>query len=246
MTLSAALHGATIGRRWTPLELSGLVAWYDASVTTSVTTATGGVSQWDDLSGNGNHATQTTSGNRPDSVTDGIDFVKANGDFLTTAISASSSSRCLLAVVSPDNATHFGPILSTTSNGGLDLQLPYGQANSAGIQRSNQAVLLSTTALSYTAGANLIAGFNVDGTSLLVSANGTEVTGTATPGLTAGLTATLGKYLNTQWFDGIMREVVVASALSQANRQLVEGYLAWKWSLTGLLPADHPYKNIRP
>ncbi len=46
-----------------PTSISGLRLWLDA--TRGVTTVSGGVSQWDDLSGNGNHATQGTAGNRP-------------------------------------------------------------------------------------------------------------------------------------------------------------------------------------
>jgi hypothetical protein len=36
------------------------------------------------------------------------------------------------------------------------------------------------------------------------------------------------------------------SALSDADRQKMEGYLAWKWNLQAKLPADHPYKQAAP
>jgi hypothetical protein len=29
-------------------------------------------------------------------------------------------------------------------------------------------------------------------------------------------------------------------------RPVIEGYLAWKWGLTGLLPSNHPYKTVQP
>jgi hypothetical protein len=35
-------------------------------------------------------------------------------------------------------------------------------------------------------------------------------------------------------------------ALTTAQRQLVEGYLAWKWRLVQNLPATHPYKLFPP
>ena len=28
-----------------------------------------------------------------------------------------------------------------------------------------------------------------------------------------------------------------------SNRQIVEGYLAWKWGLQTSLPSDHPYNS---
>lgn len=34
--------------------------------------------------------------------------------------------------------------------------------------------------------------------------------------------------------------------MSDAERQRIEGYLAWKWGLRNLLPANHPYKNAPP
>lgn len=40
--------------------------------------------------------------------------------------------------------------------------------------------------------------------------------------------------------------LIFNSILSIANRQLVEGYLAWKWGLETNLPSDHPYKNAAP
>lgn len=40
--------------------------------------------------------------------------------------------------------------------------------------------------------------------------------------------------------------IVVPAALSTADRQKVEGYLAHKWGLSESLPADHPYKSAPP
>jgi hypothetical protein len=37
-----------------------------------------------------------------------------------------------------------------------------------------------------------------------------------------------------------------AHALSTTDRQIFEGYLAWKWGLQANLPGGHPYKNAAP
>lgn len=50
---------------FTPRNISGLAAWWDASDAASITTVSGAVSQWSDKSGNNVHATQTTANNRP-------------------------------------------------------------------------------------------------------------------------------------------------------------------------------------
>lgn len=46
---------------------------------------------------------------------------------------------------------------------------------------------------------------------------------------------------------GYIAEVCIFnSILSSTNRQLTEGYLAWKWGIQGNLPSGHPYKNAAP
>jgi hypothetical protein len=40
-----------------------------------------------------------------------------------------------------------------------------------------------------------------------------------------------------------VKEIFILDSISTANRQIMEGYLAWKWGLQGNLPSNHPYKN---
>jgi len=40
--------------------------------------------------------------------------------------------------------------------------------------------------------------------------------------------------------------VLTHSTMTPADRQKLEGYLAWKWNLVGNLPASHPYKTQPP
>jgi hypothetical protein len=47
--------------------------------------------------------------------------------------------------------------------------------------------------------------------------------------------------------NGFISEMVATSALlSTADRQRLEGYLAWKWGLQANLPAGHPFRNNPP
>ena len=49
------------------------------------------------------------------------------------------------------------------------------------------------------------------------------------------------------WFRGSMSEILVYNqALPTQSRQLIEGYLAWKWNLASSLPSTHPYKLGMP
>jgi hypothetical protein len=40
--------------------------------------------------------------------------------------------------------------------------------------------------------------------------------------------------------------VATSSLLSTADRERLEGYLAWKWGLVANLRAAHPFKNRPP
>lgn len=65
--MSTALHGMpSLATRFRPRMLSSVVGWWDANVPSSVTLdGNGNVSDWADLSGNGNTLTQSTANNRP-------------------------------------------------------------------------------------------------------------------------------------------------------------------------------------
>lgn len=46
---------------------------------------------------------------------------------------------------------------------------------------------------------------------------------------------------------GMLCEIIVGtSALSESDRQKMEGYLAHKWGLAGSLPVSHPYRDAPP
>jgi hypothetical protein len=64
-----------------PKSVSGLAAWYDGSVATSVTLNGSTVSQWSDLSGNARHLTQATAASQPTYNASGL---KGRGTLSTT------------------------------------------------------------------------------------------------------------------------------------------------------------------
>ena len=44
----------------------------------------------------------------------------------------------------------------------------------------------------------------------------------------------------------ISEAIIIHNTLPEADRQKIEGYLAWKWGLEAKLPVGHPYKNSAP
>jgi hypothetical protein len=55
-----------------------------------------------------------------------------------------------------------------------------------------------------------------------------------------------GTSFYTRYLDGAIGEVLIYHDLSDYQRQLIEGYLAHKWGLTGKLSIMHPWKTITP
>lgn len=77
---------------FSPLSLSGLVAWYDASDTATITASGGAVSQWNDKYGT-NHVTQGTAAWKPTTGTrtqNGKNVLDFDGnDYLSVAVTVS-------------------------------------------------------------------------------------------------------------------------------------------------------------
>lgn len=47
-------------------------------------------------------------------------------------------------------------------------------------------------------------------------------------------------------FAGTIQEIIVTNGLSLADKQKIEGWIAWKYSMQSYLPSSHPYKTTRP
>lgn len=84
---------AVVSSVFKPSDLSGLVAWYDALDSSTITSDSDGVSAWNDKSGSNYHGTQSTNAKKPTlgtSVDNGLvainfsDGSGTNGDYLTT------------------------------------------------------------------------------------------------------------------------------------------------------------------
>jgi hypothetical protein len=51
---------------------------------------------------------------------------------------------------------------------------------------------------------------------------------------------------NFSWFGHFSEIIIVNTSLTDANRQKIEGYLAWKWNLVGSLPTNHLHYSAKP
>jgi hypothetical protein len=96
--------------------------------------------------------------------------------------------------------------------------------------------------------------FYASASAWIENSNGTNVLSNTTASVFADATGVQYLYLGGRadqfgplWFAGRLGEVIVYNSnLSTDDRQIVEGYLAWKWGLQANLPSTHPYKNKNP
>jgi titin len=254
--VSAAGTGAwangssTLGVLWTPAYLAGgLALWLDAADASTFTSDAAGVSEWQDRSGLGNHATQATGSVRPERNASG--WVEFRGtDFMTGTMAAETLPSSLQATVAfrkttGTNAHEAHPFTRGAGNVGRPLDyyttnLFTGNASThASVGAVNIASQTSWTTLSTLISAPLIRQHR----------NGTLATDS--PG-NRPYSDPLGTYhLGTRadrvtQLTGDVREIVITAQLSDGDRQRLEGYLAWKWGTVADLPAGHPYRNAPP
>jgi hypothetical protein len=79
-----------------------------------------------------------------------------------------------------------------------------------------------------------------------ISFNGAGTIATAGDGGDSLVLGVIANKYNTG-FDGFFHEVLVYNTqLTVAQRQTVEGYLAWKWGLQNQLPPFHMYASVAP
>jgi hypothetical protein len=250
---------------WQPTLLSGCSLWLDAADRNSLVFSGTTVSQWNDKSGNSYNATQTVSGSRPSYPGNYITFSNNSYfDFPQAAIN-NTTTYALFLVFFPISSVNWilqkqyngvgsYNMLSMTNfwqnNTGVTNYLYWGPHANTGVLNSGAALSLNTLQ---------IIEVLFDGTRLTFYRNGTLLN-TVTSGATltivnqvSATNCTIGSWRP----DGSIQNSGVTNfqmnelnyynvALSDAQRQTVEGYLAWKWGLQANLPATHPFKRWPP
>jgi hypothetical protein len=259
----------TFVREWTPLELNfgGKGGWWDASNTGSLTIVSGNrVSVWNDLSGNGNHVSQTSPINRPYSGTQTIgglnviEFIQSQSTSLfhidDSSLDMDSSNGVSFFIVArhgpyvnigSSNNNIWGKGQTASVNAGYGLLFTGSTMGAhSGVDRrvlasnayDNSNFLLSST---NSISSPTLQEFYINGTYI-----GNDTTGTGnsnnTDLLYFGRDSSSVRYSNC-WIGEL---ILLAGATSASTRLKIEGYLAWKWGLQESLPSTHQYRYIKP
>jgi len=234
---------ATSSSYFLPTAISGCQLWMDATDSTTITRSGANVTQWNDKA-NLYTGTATNNPQYNSNPINGLPTIHFDG----------ASSRYVLLTANNFNysfMTYFMVIRWVSGSGGFmgtDTPSNYGRA----LQVTSPYVYMLLYSQFYTTTVQLTANqpcilsayFNST-TDFTVIVNGVKTLFSVAQG--AGNTNTNGFNIgvsnpsNTGSHSFDMGEgIVYNSILSDAQRQQVEGYLAWKWGLTSSLQQPHP------
>jgi hypothetical protein len=250
--LTVAIPRATTNRPvFTPRQISGCQLWLDAADPNgngTVPTNGSSVSTWTDKSGNARNATAFTGTALYSNL--GVNFTGSQS-FLTP-LSGIINNQTGFMILSYNSASLIDITgLKQDSDGTIGIQLVM-ESNIQKIRVWGGATLVSGATISqntrFMNGYQFVAG-GAAGTSILY-ANGaqTAVSSGTGPTLSGTSQYMVGAYSSSggtqELFQGVINEIVLFNViLTTAQRQQVEGYLAWKWGLVTSLPNGHPYKQ---
>ncbi|NRA81642.1 MAG: immunoglobulin domain-containing protein [Pseudoalteromonas sp.] len=237
---------------WTPAELTTEL-WLDADDASTITENAGLVEEWRDKSGNGYDYAASGAERPSQAVTNGTNGLVFNGS--TNKMLASG-----LAPASNANRTGDYYVVLGRATAGI-ASLPLG--NSASTSGYPLYWFTDNRIFADHGGDNENGNFSDSNTSsgvffLSTSADGNQdseiyVNGdlqtlSGTPLTTAPASLNLvGGRGASEYHNGVIKEMVLFPArLPQAERERMEGYLAWKHGLQANLPAGHPYENAAP
>lgn len=222
---------------WQPSDIySNLELWLDAADLSTVTLNGSNVSQWNDKSGNGRHATQSSASIQPGYTTSqSVNFTTATGSGLK--ISGLSTWICFV-VGSALGTGDWRTLLWSSGN-----NHPFIVQSSTIDVGAYSSGFFGASGLTWEANVRNLFGIYGDTSNIKISKNGGPQIST---GSNVNLVITeIGK-TSGQAFGNVNELVFLKASSTAMSIQLVEGYLAWKWKLQANLPSTHPFKNLPP
>lgn len=234
---------------WTPAQIP-TANWYDAADEATFTKPSNVISQWNDKSGNNRHMVQSNASFRPSYVSNQlnglaiVDFLASNR-FLDAVVPTRTQGSYYLVAKAISPLIGQAPISfngASPRGSGILFQQNFG------IQPFNtpRPTWVPWGIIGYIEPASLPSANNKVGTYNGNTSPGVLQLDTNTnyflSPLALGYRQVGGLFMNCQ-----IAEVVICDEIHNATtRQLMEGYLAWKWGLQNNLPVGHPYKNNPP
>jgi hypothetical protein len=221
-----------------PTNYSGLKLWLDASDTSTITLNGSDVSQWDDKSGTGNHATQGTAANQPEYVTsaqNGLNGVRFDGvaEHMVTTNTLTTTDETVVIVANYDSGA-----TGDRSPLGADIQ-GYSLRDRGGTMEwivtgfTEGVDALRNTTPDWGTTATVVTGFRSQTDNIMtLRKDGTQSeTTTHTGGNLSGVKMTIGTRSAALelWQGDILEIVQYSTRLTLAQILVLESYMSAKW-----------------
>lgn len=247
---------AGTGALWTPAQISTAL-WLDAADSSTITSSSNLVSQWNDKSGSNRHALSSgsnrpTTGTRTINSLNTLDFGNSFMNFAAAPLAGTTSAMAVftfqLDLDPPVTTATTGPVLGDWGTNSGSNHLTWTDGTILEDFMSTTRFNTGNPAPSMAANPCIASMISVNSLWQLY-VNGTLRFNTATNTYAINGTPQIGRSGTLSFFDGRIAEIVVVpNSTTTANRQLLEGYMAGptRWNLQSLLPADHPYKSAAP
>ena len=253
----------TSPRVFLPTSIDGLQMWMDASDSSAASMTLSGstVTVWKDKSGLGNNTTaRSGTATLTSSAINGKSAISMAGGYFTGPLATANTGTQLhaFAVLTIDSSSGIWPRPLALGRPGVNdydsstttfAIIRYSGSQAVGIGRAGQYLSASFPAYS----SAFLVQSSHNGSTEYMSVNGNLTVSSASTGQSGNFNITsygLGVNTNTgDYFvwNGYYGEVMYFNVqLSDANRQKIEGYLAWKWGLQASLPGGHPYASAAP
>ena len=246
-----------------PTSIAGLQMWMDAadSSADSMTLSGSTVTVWKDKSGLGNHTTaRSGTSTLTSNAINGKSAISMAGGYFTGPFSTANTGTQVhaFAVMTIDSSSGLWPRPLALGRPGVNdysestttfAIIRYSGTQAVGIGRAGQYLSVGIPAYS----SPFLVQSSHNGATEYMGVNGTLTPSSAGTGQSGNFNITsygLGVNTNTNDYfvwNGYYAEVMYFNVqLSDANRQKIEGYLAWKWGLQALLPGGHPHASATP
>jgi hypothetical protein len=265
-TFADVAYVANLRRLWTPADIATAL-WFDAEDTSTITLNGSTVSQWNDKSGNVRNIIQAVASQQPTWNATGLNskptlVFDGSDDFLLTQTAGSVGVTNITLVA----------VMRYVSAAGEDLPMGVGGTGDARSIRAFYRFSGGTTQGFATWASDVTSSSLSTDTGgghhifEAVMANSTGVNlyrdGVIDTGAPRALNGSSALPVTVDWFSigslqggaiggyysniEVSEALVLYTAISDTDRQKLEGYLAWKWGLEANLPNDHPYKINGP
>jgi hypothetical protein len=256
-----------------PRSVGGCAVWFDAADAGAIRFASGSnIARWLDKSGFQNHLA-TNSSNQgfwptyTSNTLNGRPVVTFSNAAMIGGYASPTSTtpHTIFVVARPSAISAFHDLFQVssfpdgaTTGVGVNLSASYSSNKwfAGSLYGGNDGDVTSNTVAS-TSRTDIVVATVWPGSNINTTVNGT--TGLDSTQVTSSLnTKANGARTNmgAHWYPpenyyrefyfGYIAEVLAFSkALTVADRQRIEGYLAWKWGLQSQLPALHPFSNVK-